>query len=323
MCSVHILKRHYFPFFWRNFLLQLYVFSIPKYKTTFNIHHFGELQIGKFGNFTGLHQTRSCHLHLVKWMLQDLDTWNSFSLFSWCEFVLFDQGFKLYPVSAAKEVPLCFATLLGIPFTSENSSSAQLLIALLFATTASHYSSLWLGDEPAHTNFSPPLPDLGGQAPSLYPKFLFASKAHVVNTPHHQILCRFYTSGSLASLWANVLLYPTLAMLPNSSPVPTFISTRILCWGHWLNTVPRTRPCLCSLRHIPASPLASALPPPFPSPSPLPVLDVRQRHPCHLHQQQLSQLSQLGGSSSRFWAPEFLPQPLHPAPAFVHNGPHW
>lgn len=168
---------------------------------------------------------------LINWMLQDLDTWNSFSLFSWCEFVLFDQGFKLYPVPAPKEVPLCFATLLSIPFTSENSSSMQLLITFLFTTTASHYSSPWLGDEPAHTSFSPPVPDLGGQAPSLYSKFLFAPKARVASIPYHQILFHFYTSGSLASFWATVLFSPTLAMLLNSSPVPTFISTCILCWG--------------------------------------------------------------------------------------------
>lgn len=48
MCSMHLLKRHYFPFLWRKLLLQFYVFSIPKYKTTSNFQHFLEFQIWKF-----------------------------------------------------------------------------------------------------------------------------------------------------------------------------------------------------------------------------------------------------------------------------------
>lgn len=105
---------------------------------------------------------------LINWTVQDLDTCNSFSLISRCEFTLFDQGFKRYMVPAPKEVPLqCFATLLATPFASENSSLVHLLITFPFATAASHYSSMWLGEEPVHTSLSPPVPILGGQAPSL------------------------------------------------------------------------------------------------------------------------------------------------------------
>ena len=168
MCSGHLLKRHYFPFLQSKILFQLYVFSLPEYRTTFNIHHLGEFQIWKFGNFAWLHQPTKVLLPpLISWTVQDFDTWNSFSPIFQCEFILFDQGFKHYTVPTPEEVPLqCFATLLSIPFTSENSSLAHLLITFLFAAGASHYSSPWLGDEPVHTSLSPPVPVLGVQAPS-------------------------------------------------------------------------------------------------------------------------------------------------------------
>lgn len=169
-----------------------------------------------------------------------------------------------------------FATLFGIPFASENSSLVHLLVTFLFATAASHYSSLWLGDEPVHRNLSPPVPIPGGQAPSLQQTFLFASKAHGAGTPYRQILSRFCTLGSFTSFCATVLL----AMLPSPPPVPNFTSTHTLCWSHWLNTVPRTHPWRSSLPWAhPCQPTGVCPSPPSPPPPPLAVLGVKVEVP--------------------------------------------
>lgn len=159
----------------------------------------------------------------------------------------FDQGFKHYTVPAPKEVPLqCFAMLLGIPFTSENSSLAHLLITCLFDTSASHYSSLWLGGEPVRTSLSHPVPFLGGWAPSLQQKFSFSPKAQDAGTPYAKL---YLTSAFwVFHFFSGYTLSSTLDMCLSSLPVQNFISTCIPCWGHWLNMVPRTHPWRSSLR---------------------------------------------------------------------------
>lgn len=108
------------------------------------------------------------------------------ALISWCELIPFDRGFKHYAVPAPKEMPpQCSAMLLGIPFTSENSSLLHLLLTCLFAPAASRYSFLWL--QSAQKPFSCANPRSTGS----YLVAEFAPKAHNADTTYCQILSHF------------------------------------------------------------------------------------------------------------------------------------